>query len=183
MGFGLTKEGVMGMAFSIVNKSQCFHPLKNGSAGRAWFEGFVRRHPQLTIRSPQPLSYSRAVCANQDTITDFFGKLGAIYGKLNLVSKPMQIYNCDETGVTIAFKPHKVVAEIGCRNVYAVSAAERGEMHTILSCMSASSLSLPPMIVYPQKRPVPQQQREGAYPNTLFASSESGWMNTELFIE
>ena len=119
MGFGLTKEGVMGMTFSNVNKSQRLHPFKNGSAGRAWFEGFVRRHPQLTIRSPQPLSYSRAVCANQDTISDFFGKLGAIYGKLNLVSKPMQIYNCDETGVTIVFRPPKVVAEIGCRNVYA----------------------------------------------------------------
>ena len=39
MGFGLTKEGVMGMAFSIVNKSKRLHPFKNGSAGRAWFEG------------------------------------------------------------------------------------------------------------------------------------------------
>ena len=94
----------------------------------------------------------------------------------------MQIYNCDETGVTIVFKPHKVVAEIGCRNMYTVSAAERGKTHTILPCISASGLSLPPMMVYPRKRPVPQQ-REGAYPNTLFASSESGWMNTELFIE
>ena len=101
------------------------------------------------------MSYSRAVCANQDTISDLFSKLGAIYGKINLVSKPMQIYNCDETGVTTVFKPHKVVAEIGCRNVYAVSTTERGKTHTILSFISASGLSLPPMMVNLRKRPVP----------------------------
>ena len=183
MGFGLLRDGVMGMAFNIVSKSQRPHPFKNGSAGRAWFDGFIRRHPHLTIRSPQPLSYSRAVCANEETIHDFFGKLGALYGRLNLVSKPMQIYNCDETGVTIVFKPGRVVAEMGCRNVYAVSAAERGKTHTILSCVSASGVSLPPMMVYPRKRQVPQSLREGAYPNTLFVSSESGWINSELFIE
>lgn len=44
----------------------------------------------------------------------------------------MQIYNCDETGVTIVFKPGKVMAELWRRNVYAVSAAEKGQTHTIL---------------------------------------------------
>ncbi len=38
-------------------------------------------------------------------------------------------------------------------------------------------------MVYPRKRLVPQHLREGAYPNTLFGSSESGWITTELFIE
>ena len=52
-----------------------------------------------------------------DTINDFFGKLGSIYGRLNLISKPMQVYNCDETGVTIVHKPGKVIAQLGRRNV------------------------------------------------------------------
>ena len=72
MGFGVTREGVMGMAFTIVTKSQRAHPFNKGTAGRAWFEGFMRRHPKLTVRSPQPLSY----CSNQETLSDFFGKLG-----------------------------------------------------------------------------------------------------------
>ena len=57
MGFGITCEGVMGLAYSIVEKSQRSHPFQNGSAGRAWFEGFMRRRPTLTVRSPQALSY------------------------------------------------------------------------------------------------------------------------------
>ncbi len=75
MGYGLTREGVMGLAFSVVEKSRRSHPFHNGSAGRAWFDGFMRRRPNLTIRSPQPLSYCRAVSANKDTVMDFFGEI------------------------------------------------------------------------------------------------------------
>ena len=114
---------------------------------------------------------------------DFFGKLGAIYGRLNLISKPMQIYNCDESGVTVVFKPNKVVAELGKRNVYAISAAEKGKTHTILSCVSASGFVLPPLMVYPRKICVPDKLKEGAIPNTLFKNSESGWINSQLFAE
>ena len=183
MGFGLTREGVMGMAYAIVEKSQRNHPFKNGMAGRSWFEGFMSRHPKLSIRTPQPLSYCRALNSNYDTLMDFFGKLGSIYGRLNLITKPMQIYNCDESGVSIVFKPGKVVAELGRKNVYAVSAADRGKTHTIMACVSASGYVLPPMMIYPRKKAVPDNFREGAYPNTLFESSESGWMNGNIFIK
>ena len=109
----------------------------------------------------------------------FFGKLGSVYG---LISKPMLIFNCDETGVNIVHKPSKVIAELGCRNVYAVTAAERGK-HTILSGVSASGYVLPPMMIYPRKKCVPDKLKEGAVPGTLFKSSESGWVNSELYIE
>ena len=69
-----------------------------------------------------------------DTINDFFGKLGAIYGRLNLMCKPMQIYNCDETGVSVVHKPGEVVAEMGRHKVYAVTSAERGKTHYFDMC-------------------------------------------------
>ena len=59
------------------------------------------------------------------------------------VSKPMQIFNCDETGVTIVFKPNKVVTKLGKKHMYAVSAAEQGKTHMILSCVSAIGLCCP----------------------------------------
>ena len=101
----------------------------------AWFDGL--RHPKLTIRSPQPLSYSRALCASTETINDFFGKLGALYSKLNLISKPMQIFNCDETWVSIVHKPGKVITELGRRKVYALTSGEWGKTHTtFILCLS-----------------------------------------------
>ncbi len=95
----------------------------------------------------------------------------------------MQIFNCDETGVSIVFKPKKVVAELGKRNVYSVSSAERGKTHTILSCVSATGFVVPPMMVYPRKTCVPDKLKEGAFPNTVFRSSENGWINKDLFVE
>ena len=127
MGFGLSRDTVVELAFTIVEKSQIKHPFRDGRAGRAWFEGFRRRHPKLSLRSPQPLSYCRALCSNQETIDEFFGKLGALYGRLNLISKPMLIFNADETGISVVHKPEKVVAKLGRHNVYAMTSAEMGK--------------------------------------------------------
>ena len=61
--------------------------------------------------------------------------------------------------------------------MYAVSSAERGKTHTILSCVSATGF------VVPRKTCVPDKLKEGAFSNTLFKSSESGWVNSVLFCE
>lgn len=72
MGFGLSRDTVMHLAYNIVEKAKRKHPFKDEKAGHAWFDGFRRRHPRLTIRSPQLLSYCRAISANADTVNDFF---------------------------------------------------------------------------------------------------------------
>ena len=73
--FGLTREDIMQIAYCIVEKNQRKHPFHDGMAGRGWFEGFKARHPTLTIQTPQPLSYSRALCSNKSTIEGFFWEL------------------------------------------------------------------------------------------------------------
>ena len=90
MGFGLTREDVMRMAFVIVEKTQRPHPFESGHAGRGWNEGFMAHHPKLSLRTPQALSFCRARSSS---------KLGALYVRLNLVTKPMQVFNADETVV------------------------------------------------------------------------------------
>ena len=80
MGFGLTREGMMAMAYAIVEKNGRSHPFKSGHAGRGWYENFMSRQAILTLRTPQPLSYARAVCANKDTVDDFFAKLEQFLG-------------------------------------------------------------------------------------------------------
>ena len=100
MGFGLTREGVMAMAFAIADRTGRDHPFKEGHAGMGWYEGFMARQAMLH------LSYAPS---NKETIDDFFAKLGAIYGWLNLIAKPSQIFNA-ETGVIVV---HKVIAQVG----------------------------------------------------------------------
>ena len=63
MGFGLSSEDVMQMAYVIVDRSGRTHPFKNGKAGRGWFEGFRARYPQLTIRTPHSHCHTAGLSA------------------------------------------------------------------------------------------------------------------------
>ena len=100
----------------------------------------------------QPLSYCRATAANKEIVNDFFAKLGAIFACLNLLSKPMQIFNIDETGISVVHRPGKVITQLGRKNVWSVTSAERGKTHTVITCVSASGFVIPPMMIYPRKR-------------------------------
>ena len=84
-----------------------------------------------------------------------------------MAAKPMEIFNIDETGVSVAHKPGKVVAEVG-RRVWSITSAERGKNHTVGTCISASGFMLPPCLIYPRKRVVLENFRDGAIPGTLF---------------
>ena len=92
--------------------------------------------------------------------------------------KPMNIFNMDETGVTIVHKGGKVVTEVGRRNVWAITSAEKGKTHTIISCVSASGYVLPPFLIYPRQR-IMENLKIGAIPGTVFHCSDSGWVNAD----
>jgi len=63
----------------------------------------------------------------------------------------MQVFNADETGVSIVHRQGKVLAQLGQRHVSSITSAKKGKTHTVLSCISAAGQVLPPMIVYPRK--------------------------------
>ena len=72
MGFGLNRDDIIRMGFLIAEKVGYKHPFKEGSAGQAWFDSFMSCHHQLTLRSPQPLSHTRARSASDDVVMGFF---------------------------------------------------------------------------------------------------------------
>ena len=118
MGFGLSCQEVMHLAFQIAEQSGIKHPFKNGRAGRKWFESFRSRHPNLMLRTPEAFSYARTRSVNARTIEDFFAKLGAIYTHLNLYNKPIQVFNLDECGVNVTQQKGRVVTEVKRRDVH-----------------------------------------------------------------
>ena len=62
--------------------------------------------------------------------------MGALHGQLNLISKPAQVFNVDEMGMTIVHKPGKVIAELHHSYIYAITLGEKQKNHKIISCMS-----------------------------------------------
>ena len=123
MGFILSHQDVVCLAFQLAEKSGMSHPFKDNSAGRRWFNGFCGWHLNLTLQSAQSLSFLRAKPTNPQIIEDFFGKLGSMYARLNILTKPMQVYNVDECGVNVTLHNGQVVSELGRRNVHRVTAS------------------------------------------------------------
>jgi len=62
----------------------------------------------------------------------------------------MQIFNVDETGIFIVHKVGKVITQIGHKNVWSTTSGEKGKIHTIVTCVSASGYVIPPMMIYPR---------------------------------
>ena len=72
---------------------------------------------------------------------------------------------------------------MGRHHVYSIVSAERGKTHTVMTCVSALRFVLPPMMIYPRKRALPDSYKISAVPNTLFECSDSGWSNSELYLK
>ena len=48
----------------------------------------------------------------------------------------MQVYNVDETGISVAHKPGKVLTALGRKHVYSITSGEKGKTHDYSVCVS-----------------------------------------------
>ena len=94
-----------------------------------------------------------------------------------------RIFNVDKTGLTVVQKKQpKILALKGKRQIGALTAAERGSLITIVVCMSASGIFVPPLIIFPRTN-ASHLLTIGAPPGTIFKYEPSGWINCEIFME
>ena len=66
--------------------------------------------------------------------------------------------------------------------MYSITSAEEGHTHTVVSCVSASGVALPPLMIYPPKRAVFEKLNVGSLAVTIFRNSESGWITQDIYI-
>ena len=98
----------------------------------------------------------------------------------NLTNSPRQIYNCDETFLPMDYTREKVVAAKGAKSVYSLSTGASDNI-SLLCCVSAAGLLLPPMIIYAKCFPGGQYRFDGP-DDALYAKSDSGLIDTDLFV-
>ena len=79
-------------------------------------------------------------------------------------------------------KQPEILALKGKRQIGALTAAERGCLVTVVVCMSASGIFVPPLIIFPWKNAGHLFTR-GAPPGTIFKYQPSSWINCEIFME
>lgn len=101
------------MAFQLAIRNGLKHPFSTGkeSAGKKWLRGFLTRHPQLSIRTPQAISAARVKGFNAENVAQFFDIFEKEMEKINF--SPHRLFNVDETGITVV--QHKQSKIIGLK--------------------------------------------------------------------
>lgn len=180
--FGLTTVVLRKLAYQLAEKNGKAHNFNRDKeiAGVDWMKGFLKRHPDLSIRKPEATSAARAMGFNKVAVDKFYSLLGEIYDKYNLT--PERIYNCDETGISCVSKTKsKIIAEKGRKQVGSLSSAERGQTITVEVCFNAAGTYMPPMLIFPRQR-MKQELLDRAPPGTTAECNVRGWMTTETFM-
>ena len=131
--FGINTKDLRRLAFEIAEKNKIPHQFnKNlGMAGKKWYYQFMKRHPRLSLRLPEPTSMARATGFCREKVELFFNKLTELFDNYNITAD--LIYNVDETGIRTVQKPMKVLALKGKHQVGGIISSERGSNGWIIT--------------------------------------------------
>ena len=138
----------------------------SGSVTSGWWLYFCHRHPNLTLRTPAPLSKARHDASNPETVVRYFDLLEQTMVENDLLDKPGQIYNVDESGMPFSPRPVKYIFRRGVKDPVAPSSGDKSQI-TIVGCVSASGYCIPPMVILDRKK-LPPQFTVGEVPGTIW---------------
>ncbi|KAJ8297694.1 hypothetical protein KUTeg_024225 [Tegillarca granosa] len=148
----------------------------NNDGAPEWFYNFICRWPEMHIRKPSSLTELRAKATSPECINKYFTELDRIVTKYDLKDKSHLIYNVDEKGInTGGTRPPNIVTSK--EKVAQVVTSERSQTITVLGCDNAAGAHIPPFLVFPGKRMLPEFLT-GATPGCDGTVSETGYSNS-----
>lgn len=187
IGFGLTRDMVENVVMQYLRDMERPNPFLHNKPGKDWWLGFMRRWPNLVERKPQHLPKNRAISLNENTVDVWLSKVKKTLEQAGLDSLgeeelAQRLWNCDETAFATDVASKKILARRGDKNVHETGGGSGREYITVLGCGSASGERLPPYIVYKGKNLWSSWTRNGLA-GTLYAVSDSGWMERPHFLQ
>ncbi len=103
-----------------------------------------------------------------------------------VMNNAKQIYNMDESGFsTVPDDNEKVISEKNKKHIGKISSAERGTLVTVIAAISAAGSVVAPAFVFPRIRrnPALLNGMKEEYPTCKLFCSESGYSNSDIFLE
>ena len=104
IGYGRCRKEVISIVERILAARGDRKKVSNG-----WWQKFLKRHPQLTLRTPATLAYSRVQASDRDSLDAYFDILEETLEENKLTSQPCLIFNIDETGLSLNPPPLKTI--------------------------------------------------------------------------
>ena len=181
-GFPLTENNIRDLAHQYAARNGVEGlSSKNGQAGWYWLKGFLRRHPTISVKSPEALSSYRASGMNKQVVEKWFEDYKSLLESKGIIDVPSHIWNLDESGIQDTFRPKHAVGEKGVP-LYQIQHAEKGETTTIVPIFNAMGVFGPLLVVFKGKR-IKSEWLTNVPENVMIKCSDDGWINKGLFLE
>ena len=174
IGYALTRKEVIAIVQRVVDSKNISAIVSNG-----WWERYVNRHPQITLRVAVPFSMARAMASDRDVIDRYFDMLEDCLKSNEIYNKPSCIFNCDESGIPLNPKSLKVIDKVGSTNPSYLSGGCKAQI-TVLACTCASGYAIPPLVIF-DRMTLNEALTRGEVPGTIYGLSHNGWITREIF--
>ena len=103
---GQTRKQIMTIAENVAKDKGI---LQKDRISSGWYEKFMKRQTYLSLRKGDPAANDRMDAVTSQALKHYFDLLEKTQKDNNLLNKPAQIYNVDETGMAYEHRPPKVV--------------------------------------------------------------------------
>lgn len=160
------------------------NPFKNNFPGNKWYKIFLRRHPEITLRTSEGVTAASANVSEAD-IKSWFKSVESLLKEENVFDvfqDPQGVFNGDETNFLLGPKKNLVLAPTGTKNVYEVELGNSKASITVMCTFSASGIICPPMVIFPLQR-ISQEIVRNVPSDWGIGRSENGWIKSEVFFE
>lgn len=129
--FGLTRDDVRHYVYKYCELMKIKHPFNptTEKAGKDLLKGYLKRHPDISLRILEPTSIQQAIGFNKTKVNRYMNLLQTTIfdGDGKRMIPEGNIFNVDESGFTICHKPGKVLAQKGKKGIGAITSAETGD--------------------------------------------------------
>lgn len=179
-GFPVSKENFL-VSVTRLSK-ELKKEFKHEVPGRKWYEGFLKRHPNISLRVSQNLTKSRSAVTPEKLHNWFTEVENYLQESQNqqILSDPTRMFNMDESAFFLNPKGSKVLAKRGDKTVYNTINNDEKECLTVLLTGSAAGVVAPPLVLFRYKR-IPSEICNSIPKDWGVGCSDSGWMTCDTF--
>ena len=177
IGYGKTRKQVKDIAEAVAREKGT---LRNNKISDGWFRRFLERNPMLSLRKGDSTAAVRMnALEDKERLDSYFDLLKEVLEENDLMDRPCQIYNVDESGMPLEQRPPRLLVKRGQRKVRYRTSGNKSQV-TVVGCVNAAGNAMPPFVIFNAKR-LNMDWTKGEIPGTTYGLSDSGWIDAELF--
>ena len=139
----------------------------------------MERQPHLSLCHGDSTAHICMDSMNRESMEAYFNLLEDTLKEPDLMNRPAQIYNMDESGMPLDARPPNVVAKRGQKKVRYQQPGKK-EQISVIGYPNAVGQSIPLMVIFEGKY-LNLQWTVGEVPGAYYGMGDKGWTDQELF--